>query len=248
MLEHSPTAGASGSHLFAGKPFRHLVSLGGNCDPALQLRRTGRHQTHGLFDWLVTPLDAIAQILADDGARLATRFFAANSGTSAGCAEYGVLYHHEFPRGEHDVILFDAEGIARCRSKLRHKLARLIAVCSGADPVLFIRVWPETDLGWDRLGRGKAPARSADLNALADAIAGRFPHLDFAVLVVTLDSDSHNDFSDPLDPRVAVQVLPQLADRWSAGDADWDGLLERIVYVGEDQGEASGPAETLYWF
>lgn len=246
MLEASVIAKASGTFLFGGKPFQHLVSLGGNCDPGLQLRRTGRHRVHGLFDWLVTPLDSIAQILADNGARLATRFFAANNGTSAGCAEYGVLYHHEFPRGVGDVIIFDAEAIAHCRSKLHYKLARLVTVCSGPDPVLFIRVWPETDLGWDRLGRGKTAARSADLNALAAAIAERFPRLDFAVLVVTLDSDRHNDFSEPLDPRVAVEVLPQLGDTLSAANADWDRLLDRIVYVAE--GEAVAPAETLYWF
>ncbi len=244
MLEDSSIAGER--RLFGGKPFRHIVSLGGNCEPALQLRRTGRHQTHGPFDWLVTPLDSVAQILADDGARLATRFFAANEGTSAGCAEYGVLYHHEFPRGDGDVIVFDTEAIERCRSKLRHKMERFITVCSSAEPVLFIRVWPETDLGWDRLGVGKAAARSPDLNALANSIAERFPKLDFSILIAALDSDRHNDFSGPLDPRIAIQLLPQKSEHeWSAADAGWGRLLDRIVYVGEGP---TAPMESLYWF
>ena len=84
--------------LFPDVAFSDILSLGADCEAANGLRLVDRHRTRGLFDWLVTPLDAIAGILADDGARLGQRFIAVQDGTSARCDAYGVLYHHELPR------------------------------------------------------------------------------------------------------------------------------------------------------
>lgn len=100
--------------------FRHILSLGGHCEPSWHLRRCGMLQDGSPFDWLVSPLDSVVDILRDDGARLGSRFIMRADGKSTYCAQYGVLYHHEFPHAEDGRVIFDAESVANCASKLRH--------------------------------------------------------------------------------------------------------------------------------
>ena len=226
--------------------FAHAISLGANCEAAHQLRRNGRHTARGPFDWLVTPLDALGPILAEDGRRLGSAFVSAHAGTSVRCGAYDVLYHHEFPRAEGNLVRFDAEAVERCRAKMAHKWMRLVEACSGAGPILFLRFWAETDLPWDRLGPGKAPLRSVDLDGLVAALAGRFPQLDFRLLLLLPEPGQVPDLAEPLDPRVAIRSLPRsVHDVWAVTDADWAGLLAALRF--RDPPTATGLGETLHW-
>ena len=182
--------------------FRHILSLGGHCEPSWHLRRRGMLRHGSPFDWLVSPLQAVVDVLADDGARLGREFIMRDGGKSTVCAEYGVLYHHEFARTSDGYVRFSAEAVERCRSKLAHKMARFIKVCERAEPTLFLRMGAKTPLQWDLGG---------EIDVLAPAIAARFPALPFRVISVD---------------------LPQAADSttWKASDADWDAFLGSIQY------------------
>lgn len=233
--------------LFPGMVFRHVVSLGGNCEPAHQLRLNALHTVRGVFDWLVTPLDAIPTILADRGARLANEFVAVHEGTSVGCRAYDVLYHHEFPRDDRNRVIFGMREVERCRAKLRHKWDNLEAACRGNEAILFVRLGPESDLPWDRCGPGREPVRSNDLNRIADAIGAAFPGLEFRLLVIALPGGAEHVFSEALDPRVAVRALPRHRTvGWAADDEDWRALFSTLSL--DRGGRARPDGETLYWF
>lgn len=240
----------SGGPLFPGIRFARALSLGGDCAAAHGLRVGGRHDVRGVFDWLVTPLDALAEVLTDDGARLGTRFVAVHAGTSVRCGAYGLLYHHEFPREEENRIAFSADAVANCRAKLTHKMGAFLAACGAADgPLLFVRYGIGTDLPWDRLGNGTSPARAADLDALAARLTRRFPELDFRLLVAAREGSVPAGFGDPADPRVALVTLPPRGEAgWPVEDAAWRGLFARIAFA-EDRPARNAPVdETLYWF
>lgn len=243
-----------GNPPFPGLTFAGAASLGGNCETAHWLRAHGRHSVRGPFDWLVTPLDALAPILAEDGARLGTWFALASAGTSVRCRAYGVLYHHEFPRGEGHAVRFDAVSTAACRAKMAHKWKSLVKACeqAGAEraPLLFLRLWGGTGLPWDRIGTGKATLRAADLNALAAALAVRFPGLNFRLLTMLPAArealGDALDLTEPLDPRVAVRTLPRGTDpAWATASADWMHLLAALRF--RDPPAATGLGETLHW-
>jgi hypothetical protein len=234
--------------IFPGVVFRRILSIGANCETAHQLRRTDRYQTASLFDWLVTPLDSVIAVLADDGARLATEFLSANEGTSVRCAAYDVLYHHEFPRAAQDLVSFSTDAIDRCRSKMTHKMQTLLQALSAPEPVLLIRGYPASDLGWDRFHASGTDASADDLNKLAAAVGQRFPKADFRLLVLRLEPCGALQGAERLDPRIAVRTLerPSEPGSWAASDSAWDAVLDQIAYEPERKEPQS--LETLYWF
>ena len=234
--------------LFPDVTFRDVLSLGADCETANGLRLLDRHGTRGLFDWLVTPLDAIAAILADDGARLAERFVAVQDGTSARCDAYGVLYHHELPRDPENRIVFSSDILADCRSKLQHKMESFSRACEdAAGPILFLRVGPATNLPWDRFASG-AGARACDFDDLAHALGRRFPDLDFRLLVVTIAPASATELGASSDPRVAFVDLPRRGGGgWRVAEEDWRSLFSALKFGREDRGNRP-IGETLYWF
>ncbi len=239
--------------LFPGATFAHAISLGGDCEPARSLRLHGRHTVHSLFDWLVTPLGSIAEILADDGARLGISFVAVQDGTSVRCGSYDVLYHHEFPRDGCRQVVFDTEAIFACRTKMQHKMASFLDLCEGASPVLFIRLGAGTTLSWDRLGPGGEQPRTSDLNALSAALTSRFPDLDYRVLVLTPSSAPPIAVDDPLDHRVQTLCVPEREDverglvgGWVLTDASWSQVLARINFSTTRCGDKP-LEERLHW-
>ena len=243
-------AEAASAPLFPGRVFAHALSLGGDCEPAHSLRLHGRRTVNSLFDWLVTPLDAISAILADEGVRLGTRFVTAHEGTSVRCSVYDVLYHHEFPRDAHRQVVFDVEAISTCRAKMLHKLSTFIEICEGGGPLLFIRLGMETNLAWDRLGPHGGPPRNSDLNGLAGALATRFPKLNFGLLLLTLADGPSVQVDDPLDERVRILPVSRCESGeeggWLLSDAAWADLLAHIDFSTAPDGDRS-LGERLQW-
>ena len=163
------------------------------------------------------------------------------------CSAYDVLYHHEFPHGAQNQVLFSLEAIDRCRAKLTHKMSKMMRALRSPAATLFIRTWPWTDLGWDRLQAGGAPATSDDLNALAHTIARHFPDLDFRILVVGLKDRTAALLDGPFDPRLAVAELSVASSgAWRAFQAAWTALLDSVQY--QPRAESDGEAERLFWF
>jgi hypothetical protein len=214
--------------------FDHLISLGSDCDVSLHLRRTGRLQTPSVFDWLVTPWDAMMGVLCDHGERLATDIHTVNDGNAAACGAYGLLYWHEFKRNAHWQVEITPHAIAQTRQKLLHKMARLRALCASNRRVLFIRAGIGTDAPGDRFGNG-AVFRVREMDRCAQIIAGLYPALQFCLLVIDYKGRDCLDGASAHDPRVLRYTLnlpPETpaSGRQHASNADWDAMLSLIPY------------------
>lgn len=230
--------------------FARILSLGGDCEASHGLRLNGLHETRSVFDWLVTPLDAVLAVLADDGARLGRRFVAAHNGTSVRCDDYGVLYHHEMPRDPENAVRFSSEILDTCRSKLAHKMSTFLRACETASgPLLFLRTGLATNLAWDALAGENLAARVARLDAVAAALARRFPLLDFRILCVVVSPEMGADVARPSDPRVAFAGVPrQQEGGWLIGEHSWRDILSSIDVVDRPAARNANVGEDLYWF
>ena len=234
------------SALFPDVVFGRTLSLGANCETAHFLRLNDRHG-RGLFDWLVTPFNAIERVLADHGAKLGTKFIAVQNGTSVRCGVYGILYDHEFARGDHNNVRFDIAAIERCRSKLTYKWRQFVDVCEGDEPVLFIRFAGGSNLDWDCIDPARALLGVGDLNRLVASLETRFPHLVFRILLIlTFKYQELTGGSvDELDRRGAVeQVAPKTEGTWRTMQGDRSELLGRIRF--RSAPEFGGLGETLH--
>jgi hypothetical protein len=201
-----------------GPPFTRIVSLGGHCEPAAQLRRVGMYQFHSPFDWLVTPMTALCDIISDRGERLATEFVTSNDGKSVACRSYGVLYHHEFARDEDGRVMFSVPAMHACRSKLQHKMESFTRMCCGDERVLFIRQSITTHLPWDRARDFSELRAQGSITDVVSVLEQQFASLDFHILLVLLDTDGQVALDGT---RVsAVTRSRQAPGGWFISDAD----------------------------
>lgn len=221
--------------------FDHIISLGSDCDVALQLRRRGWLHTPSVFDWLITPWDAMMLVLAEEGARLATRFTSSHGGKGVACAEYGLVYWHEFPRGNDGFPIVSPDQCKATLDKLHHKLARMRAACQPGDCVLFIRSGVITDAPGDRFAAG-TPFSGVELDRCARLIETRYPSLKFSILTILYDGLDSLASPGPTDARVTLCTMrrsgaPTAGHTTKASDADWDAILSQIPYNGTADAE-----------
>lgn len=206
-----------------------VIGLGAACQVAEQCRRHLGKAPGAPFDWLITPFDAVEQVLADMGARLGQRFVSVRDGTSTQCAHYGVLYEHDFQRDEMRRVIFDADYVAACQSRMAHKMQKLAELLTTAEKVLFIRAYSSTGLDGDRFN--DTTFTSSDLNGLVDVIQEKAPNLDFDLLFIhSRDRATEKiDLSGPLSDRIIVREMAHPADmEWFGIDADWITLFKDL--------------------
>jgi hypothetical protein len=169
---------------------------------------------------LVSPIESVINVLRDGGDRLGVSVIASGGGTSALCSEYGVLYHHEFPRKD-GMVIFSSENIDRCRSKLSYKFEQFRKT-SSKHRTLFVRGGIGTDLAADKASDGVVSA--SVLNGLAGTLAALSQRSDFSVAVVlrrgingiSRSFNEHISEDEPLDKRV-VPILCEVTPEWPAG-------------------------------
>ena len=120
--------------------YNHIISLGAWCQVAEQLRRHEVSFVSSPFDWLVTPFESLLRIIRNGGVQLCNDVAQYDGGQSAICTNYGVLYHHEFPRDTQDKVKINDDDRIVGRSKLLHKMANLDVYCKRDGRKLFIRL------------------------------------------------------------------------------------------------------------
>jgi hypothetical protein len=193
---------------------------------AEQARRHLTQYRGGPFDWLVTPFDALPRVFWTRGQHLGETFVCADGGRTVQCKHYGLIYQHEFVRDHDGRVMFDAEHVAACRSRLAHKMSKLMAAADSGDRVLFIRAFSSTGTSADRFNDGVF--QSEDIHDLVRAIEIAAPNCDFDVLFVhSGDRVSEKlDLSGPLPERVMVRDIPHPDGmHWSGNDQDWRTLF-----------------------
>lgn len=210
-------------------PYDAVVGLGAACQVAEQCRRHLGAAPGVPFDWLITPFDAISMMLADMGAGLGQRFISVNGGTTTQCANYGVIYEHEFQRDADRRIIFDAEYLAACRSRMVYKTQKLAELMRSRKKILFIRAYASTGVEGDRYNH--ATFTAADLNRLVALIAACAPTLTFDLLFIHSPERTSEkiDLSDCLSDNVIVHEMAHPPDmKWYGIDADWIALFQDL--------------------
>ena len=215
--------------------FDHIVSLGSDCDTAQVLQQAGWHQTPSVFDWLITPWDSMMAVLDVGVERVSTDFYSSHGGLSAVCAQYHLIYWHEFARDRQEHPVITPEAARQAREKLLHKMARMKAACEGGGCVLFLRSGVNTDGPQDRFTAGEAFS-GAELDRCARLIAGLYPALRFSILLVHYPGRDTLSGPPPTDPRVQLVPMrlvghPQPGRTIKAPPEDWAALLARVPYA-----------------
>jgi len=193
--------------MIASTEYDHVISLGRACQPAYQIRRlTGVRSAH-VFDWIITPDDALIQWISSDFDGFFQRErLALGPDQCVIDRPTRTRFVHEFPPGTDIDAVFD-ENAARYAALIERWR---VLLRSGAR-VLFVRQH-EGD-----------HARSTALR-LRDLLSEKAPQLPFDLLCLT-----ENEQSDWGAARIVNQRLPQPEPYvWTGDDAAWERILGAV--------------------
>lgn len=166
-----------------------VVSLGGDCQVALNLRTNGVRGLAYPFDWINSPeFESIIAIIEDDFKYWLEPSFLEHSGNKILNRYYNIKFAHDFPTSA-DLSNLSAEGFEGvCRivddfynylplaeEKYNRRIKRFRELLESSSPIIFIRAY--------------ATPNSA--SQFVDLIKSKYPNLKF-LLVILNDSDEYN--------------------------------------------------------
>ena len=165
---------------------QRIVSLGGNCMVTMEVRKFFGIKAANLFDWWITPGDALVRLIENDFAELFSRENLEMVGDRRSVANlrYGILHHHDFPRNDEEdrVIAIEEQAIQSNLGKFAYLKKRWDDLADNQGPVLFVR------FGWSMneglLAGIPVDPIGADPVRLIAALDRKFPLLDYQILLI----------------------------------------------------------------
>ncbi len=202
---------------FAAHTATHVVSLGGDCAVAHNIRRYFGIDTAYCFDWWLSPAHGVAMLLETpeidrlyDPERL-DAYINEGGVPSVRNRDLGIQFFHEFARtrdGDQVVLTHPDRDLAKARSRTAHLIERLVALDAPGNRIAFIRTARRDDT-------------QAGLVALAAALQHRFARADYTVVLGRYGAapdDLPHGFA-----RVGFRVTAT-AD-WRGHPPDWNHFL-----------------------
>ncbi|GAN51992.1 hypothetical protein ACXR8U_14205 [Methylobacterium radiotolerans] len=207
--------------------FERIVSLGALCQVTHQINRCFPGQPKSLFDWLVTPFSAVRSIFETQGKHLCSDV--AVDKFEIICQNYGVSYHHEFPRDANVIPYITQEALETGKSKLAHKFNKMVSMLSEPTPTLFVRFLGHHGeaRAWPYMNDPEV-MKISEINDLCTYLASRFPALPFEMAFVYLPQFTQLEADAAADPRVHLIPLDRTANTWAGNDSDWDEIFARF--------------------
>ena len=191
---------------------RRIVSLGGVCEVAYQIKLHTDKQDADYFDWLITPFDALIEAVRNDF----RDFFKLQDlkiHSSNKCivnVATGVYYFHDFPLDENRSVLLDFEVYYdNARSKFTHLMNKFLSLGLFDGQVVFVR-------------------RELTLSAaetLCETLESKFPKLNFKLICV--NSDNSGCFQAPSN-RIERITVPRSGKNGLGESESWCQELKRI--------------------
>jgi hypothetical protein len=209
---------------------QRVVSLGGNCMITKEMRVFFGIESANMFDWWVTPGDALVRLIENDfdGLFLPENLELVGDRKSVANLRYGILHHHDFPRNDTEdrVIGISNEHLERNRAKFAYLKQRWDDLGDNPGPVLFVRyAWRMSEPLLQGL---PLEPLSADAGRLDAALSRKFPGLDYQILLIdTPEAVDPEDFGPEVGlehPKVMcreTRVFTQPGERLNAADLTW---------------------------
>lgn len=192
-------------------PYRNVVSVGRDCQPAYQIRRVfdGAFATH-IFDWIITTDSGVVEHIASNLDDFFSRKHIVWDGKKFYVdARTGTRFMHEFPPGSDFDARYDANA-----GKYEMLAERWRALMASEEPTLFIRRHDaETD------------ARATAVR-LRDTLRAAAPKLPFALLYLTDDPADDEAWSQS--DIINRYLRPPEVHVWTGNNQAWDHLLRDL--------------------
>jgi len=212
----------------------YIISLGGNCRTAWNVRRFFNFSTAFPFDWWITPWRALDELLSDfDIDRLycpdLLEEVRANDGAIASIRhrELGIILQHEFPRDWYSpgnpVRIDWRESLAKPKHRTRYLLDRFASLETAGTRILFVR---------NTLHRAVDGTNSISPDVTAERLRMLFPLANIHLLLINCPIEVR-------DPAINHLNFDDAAEEWRG---DWEVWQRALKSTGFRLENATLPA------
>ncbi|MEH3144575.1 MAG: DUF1796 family putative cysteine peptidase [Methylobacterium frigidaeris] len=205
-----------------------VISIGGACEVAHQLRQfTGNHSAN-LFDWWITPFNGLVNVIENDfEGLLLQQNMTVVSRRSVACSRYGIVHHHDFRRDSEGFIVREEipSRVVELNSKHTMLVSRFRRSLSETRRILLVRGW------LDKLHEKRSSAQRGsldhDFERLISAVRTRFPEANVSFLFVNYNT------SDYVGDNVFFDDVHDYDDKvdWRGSTRGWHEMLSKHVTI-----------------
>lgn len=209
------------------RPIRSVISLGAHCAVRYHVDRVLGRSGSDPFEWAVTPLGAVFDVIAHDAEGIGESVSTISDGRSAVDARYGICWHHEFPRDDLGKVIISVENLKNLQSKMHHKWNKMLDNARNGR-ILFIRYGNKKKDAIAYIGMEDEPIQTSELNSLAFVLEKLCPASDFKIAYVN-HPNIWGDIVDDclLDERIDVHQFEWVPGTdWNGNEAHWNRILE----------------------
>jgi hypothetical protein len=198
--------------------YRHVISLGGVCEVAHNIRRVFGIDTTHFFDWHITPFSALQPAITAQLKRVGDEMLLRKDRSSVVDGVYRIQLYHAFSRGDDALVMAKTVGREQdqVREKIRFLRKRWARTLAGGDPILFVL----------RHGlEGHPPVTQAQLEDLSALLAVKA--VGGCHLLCLRGERATGDFVDR--PGLSHDLVVD-TEVWQGDPASWDRALGRFDY------------------
>ncbi|MBU9167669.1 DUF1796 family putative cysteine peptidase [Burkholderia gladioli] len=207
--------------------FDHIISLGGHCQTAYQIRRHFGVDKAYPLDWWVTPTVALVRLFESGFAHIFQeenmRIVDENTGPAVMCSHYGLMHYHDFDEAKINGIYSPYLVRTKCatnNSKFAYLMTRLLNV-SGR--VLFVRF----SHGWVQNYPHGTMFTEELLHRFMAAARAMLPNAEVNFLILN-DYDNHVGLDGNPFPGVYTSVVNNYDEQhfWYGSNRGWTEMFE----------------------
>ncbi|UTV56513.1 DUF1796 family putative cysteine peptidase [Burkholderia arboris] len=225
--------------------FDHIISLGGHCQTAYQIRRHFGTDKAYPFDWWVTPTKALVELLesgfVDIFREEHMKIVHEDSGPAVMCNRYGLMHYHDFDEAKINGVYSPYLVRSKCaqnNSKFAYLISRLLNL---SGKVLFVRF----SHGWVQFYEHTTMFNEELLTRFMNAMRAMLPNVDVNFLLLN-DYNNHEGLDGNPFPGVYTSVLNNYDEKlWFGSNQGWDELFtyHNIRLRQQAPADAAQPAE-----
>lgn len=206
--------------------FDHIISLGGHCQTAYQIRRHFGTDKAYPFDWWVTPTKALVELLesgfVDIFREEHMKIVQEDTGPAVMCGKYGLMHYHDFDEAKINGVYSPYLVRTKCaqnNSKFSYLITRLLNL---SGKVLFVRF----SHGWVQFYEHTTMFDEELLTRFMNAMRAMLPNVEVNFLLLN-DYNNHAGLDGNPFPGVYTSVVNNYDEKlWYGSNQGWGELFK----------------------
>lgn len=199
----------------SAEEYGRVISLGGQCQVAYQLKENHKRSESFPFDWIQSTFEGVYQFILEEGKNFLSKdhlVFAGNKGNYVQDPYYQMLFLHDFESPSDFMKEYDF-----IKAKYDRRVNRFFQALNSEAPVLLIR-----------LGITREQAA-----LLSELIHTKYPRLNYTILALDHTEEIRENWN--IKRVINLYLLQEDPHNWLGDHEDWKRILSQFHIEQKDE-------------